>query len=194
MHKRLKITRKPGQRVFFSSDWHLGHKGILEKDGRPFSTIEEHDQTIIRNWNESIENTGHIGFLLGDMALTNKKKLEEYCEQVCGTVYYIQGNHDHTKDLKVIGKYFEILSPLQEVEIDGQLIILCHYSLQVWNKHHRGSWHLHGHSHGSLKHSLGKKLDVGVNIYDNNPLEFEAIRVSMSLKDAAKLDHHVEQD
>lgn len=191
MHKRLKIQLKPGQKVYFSSDWHLGHNGILTKDNRPFTTIEEHDATIIQNWNDCLVNIGNIGFLLGDLALTNKKRLDEYCCQIAGHNYYIQGNHDHSKDLRVIEKYFEILSPLQEIEINGQLIILCHYALQVWNKHHRGSWHLHGHSHGSLKNSYGRKIDVGVNTHPLfKPYEFDQIAMAMSLKDIATFDHH----
>jgi calcineurin-like phosphoesterase family protein len=193
MHKRLKIILKPGQKAWFSSDWHLGHKGILAKDNRPFATIEDHDATIIQNWNDCIQDTEHIGFILGDLALTNKRRLDEYCCQIVGHNYYIQGNHDHSKDLKVIEKYFDVLSPLQEVEINGQLIVLCHYSLQVWNKHHRGAYHLFGHSHGSLKHVHGLKVDVGINNWFYRPVEYSTIKSLMEEKQIAILDHHVKE-
>ena len=41
-------------KVFFTGDFHLGHKDILiyEKEGRPFKTIEEMHEKIIENYNK----------------------------------------------------------------------------------------------------------------------------------------------
>ena len=41
--------------IFFTSDLHFGHKNLLKfTKPRPFTTIEEHDQTIIDNWNSVV--------------------------------------------------------------------------------------------------------------------------------------------
>ena len=40
--------------IFAISDPHLSHKNVLKYSHRPFSSIEEHDETIIENWNEVI--------------------------------------------------------------------------------------------------------------------------------------------
>ena len=191
MMKRLTINTRPNQKVFFSSDWHLGHRNVLQYDSRPFNNIDDHDRLIIDNWNYRLINTGNIGFLLGDFALTNERKLDEYAAQIAGTVYYVQGNHDHKKDLKILGRYFEILAPLQEVEINGQLIVLCHYCMMVWNKSHRGSWHLFGHSHGNLGDLDGKRIDVGINNWNYTPVELDLITKVMGSKKIHEVDHHV---
>ena len=45
---------------YFISDLHIGHKNVLSFDQRAFKTIEEHDSTLIENWNNTVttDNTG----------------------------------------------------------------------------------------------------------------------------------------
>ena len=39
---------------FVTSDTHFSHARISELAGRPFSTVEEMDSTLIRRWNDAI--------------------------------------------------------------------------------------------------------------------------------------------
>src|SRR4030095_15662587 len=54
--------------VFFISDTHFGHRGIITFSGtkpfRPFATIEEHDAELVRRWNSVVgkkDTMWHLG-------------------------------------------------------------------------------------------------------------------------------------
>ena len=63
---RVKITRKPNQKVFFTSDLHIGHENILSFCNRPFTNTSEMNKALIDNWN-SVVGKADIVFNLGDM-------------------------------------------------------------------------------------------------------------------------------
>ena len=71
-----------------------------------------------------------------------------------------------------------IYGSLLEIKLDGQLIVLCHYSMRKWNKSHYGSWHLYGHSHGNLP-PLGLSFDVGVDTNDYYPYSLDDVSNKM---------------
>lgn len=87
-------------KVFFTSDTHFNHKNILKLGkGRPFETIEEHNQVLIDNWN-SVINPCDLVFHLGDVAFSyDPKEVAELLKKLKGNKNIIQGNHDRTKIL-----------------------------------------------------------------------------------------------
>ena len=59
-----------------------------------------------------------------------------------------------------------------------QVIVLCHYSMQVWDRSNQGSWHLFGHSHGKLS-GIGLSFDIGVDCTEFTPLALEQVAEKM---------------
>ena len=55
---------------------------------------------------------------------------------------------------------------------------------------HHGSWHLYGHSHGSLPEPTNKSMDVGCMLNNYIPYEFEDIKNIMSTRVFESVDHH----
>lgn len=98
----------------------------------------------------------------------------------------------------------------KELKINGLHIILSHYAMRVWNKSHRGSIMLYGHSHGSLDELrpeftsptwIGddyfiknyKTMDVGVDTNSLKPYSLTEIREIMQKKEILfNIDHHGE--
>ena len=165
--------------VWFTSDWHLGHKRVLEYDNRPFDTIEEHDQRIIDNFNDLVEDED-IVYFLGDFCLHNKTHAESYMKQLNGNLFFIRGNHDKKDIVKLYQKYGTYLGEQATIEVQKQKIILNHCKMYVWFHSHHGSWNIHGHSHGGLDHIIwGKSLDVSINVTNYKPLSFLEVKQIM---------------
>jgi calcineurin-like phosphoesterase family protein len=119
---------------------------------------------------------------LGDFTLGDIRHFTKWVSQLNGNIKILPGSHDHLwmKDF-VASDRVQVVAPLVSVEFPEitvgefpQVIVLCHYSMQVWDRSHYGSWHLFGHSHGSLK-GIGLSFDVGVDCTDFVPLALEVV-------------------
>jgi calcineurin-like phosphoesterase family protein len=83
--------------TWFTSDWHLGHPNILAFDNRPWSTIRDHDQGIIENFN-SVVKPGDMTYIVGDIFLgaygMNFGRIARVINSLNGKIGIIGGNHD----------------------------------------------------------------------------------------------------
>ncbi|OUN81344.1 hypothetical protein B5G06_10770 [Flavonifractor sp. An52] len=64
--------------IFFTSDLHLGHENCIRLCNRPFSSIEEMDETLIENWNRKITGKDTV-YILGDLIGIVKKTAHPTC-------------------------------------------------------------------------------------------------------------------
>ena len=148
---------------WFSADLHLNHNNIRKHCNRPFTSVEEMNLEIIKRWNEKVQ-PDDTGYILGDFCW--KTDALQYVTQMNGRIILIRGNHDRDIDRL----HFDAVHDLLKVKIGGQKIVLCHYAMRVWDCSHHGSWHLYGHSHGSLEgEPWGLSMDVGVDTHDFYP-------------------------
>lgn len=174
---------------YFSADWHLSHKNIIGYDNRPFRDIYEMNDTILENY-LTIVNPEDNFYFLGDFCFNNRQT-EEFLSELHGNLFFIRGNHDKSDTIKLYQKYGVYLGEQKKITVEGQEIILNHYGMRVWDRSHRGSWQLHGHSHGSLKDDPNLlSIDVGCMLHDYKPLEFAQIQKIMSKKQWKAVDHH----
>lgn len=67
---------------------------------RGFTSIEEHDQELIRRWN-SVVSPDDIVYHLGDVMLKDNGHGMNCLRQLNGTIYIIPGNHDTSTRLKL---------------------------------------------------------------------------------------------
>lgn len=214
----MKVQINNKQNVFFCSDPHFGHSGIVRgtskweggKGTRDFDTLEEHDKALVDNINSTV-GENDILFCLGDWSFGNYKNgenvtnIKKFRDQIkCKNIHLIFGNHDQEirKDADraksrflSTNDYLEIVVtdiPTDQSEKPLKYhIIMSHYSHRVWNKSHCGSWMLFGHSHANLRGVEGKSVDVGFdNHLEFKPFSFQELKEIMKNKEILKVDHH----
>lgn len=165
--------------TLLSTDFHFGHKTPDFLNTRGFTNVKEHDEAI---FNFFAENKGSDLVNLGDLTFTKYS----YCEEILKSlshyftqVLFVYGNHDkyvkkflnQTEDVKYYRDYTQwknmVFTAEAECKFDGNLITFSHCPHAVWNKSHYGSWHIHGHTHGTYlpgrpEDKTSKALDVSI--------------------------------
>lgn len=82
------------QKIFFTSDLHFGHENVLRFDNRPFRTIEEMDEELIRRWNVKV-GKGDLVYVLGDLIWKSASgEAHNLIKRLNGQIILIKGNHD----------------------------------------------------------------------------------------------------
>ncbi len=156
--------------IWFTSDTHFGHAKIIEYCNRPFNSSIEMNEHLIARWNGVVAPDDTV-IHLGDFGLGRAATLQAIFEQLNGEKILVRGNHDKQDVLKL--GWREVV-PYMEMKIDGHFVVLSHYAFRVWNKSHRGSINLYGHSHNGLPDN-SQQLDVGVDCWNFTPVSFTQI-------------------
>lgn len=163
--------------IYFTADTHFGHKNIIDYENRPFANLGEMDKMLIQNWNNIVAPKDTI-YHLGDFSFKDPRK---YVAQLNGDINLIFGNHD--KESRRRSNIFTSCNEMVELNIDGQIIVLCHYEMKSWNKCTEGSWHLYGHSHcKSPESEFSFSFDVGVDCWNYKPISIEDVFKKMRCK------------
>jgi len=199
-------------RTFFSADPHYGHgnivkyckrlqfctdtekaailslDAIIDKQAKHQAqrelrispeTVNRMNETMVNNWNAVVSPNDTV-YLLGDLCFP-KQDWTKWLARLQGRVIWIHGNHDaynqHNRE------------KLMDINVEGQEITLCHYSMRVWKNSCHGAWCLYGHSHNTLP-PLGLSMDVGVDCNDFKPYSFEEVKAIMNerLRTLSKCD------
>lgn len=78
---------------FYIADTHFGHESVINMCKRPFSSIEEMDETLIVNWNSVVSPNDEI-YILGDFIFKSELTPQYYLDQLKGKKHLILGNHE----------------------------------------------------------------------------------------------------
>lgn len=174
-------------KLFFTADHHFGHKNILKYSERPFKSVAEMDDALIKRWNEKVGPNDTV-YHLGDVGLNAPQELENILNQLNGTIYLIKGNHEKSalacrKRFEWVKDYYELRVEDESAPRGQQNIVLFHYGMRVWNASHWGTYHLYGHSHGMLKDDpTMRAFDVGVDCHNYYPISYEEVKGIMGKK------------
>lgn len=149
-------------KIYFTSDWHLFHDNILHMNDRPFDNCEIMYQYILNQIDKNLSENDYL-FILGDVLWGSQEtKLHNLADRLHCKICLILGNHDKQKNISdeyPEGRnfsYFYSVSRADYITIVSkkyafqQEIYLSHYPALTWAGKSRGSWHLHGHTHGNI--------------------------------------------
>ncbi len=182
--------------IWHISDTHFGHANIIKYSNRPYANVDEMNEMMIQEWNKLVKPGDNV-YHNGDFAFMSVDRLEKLLWRLNGSIHLVLGNHDkeiikNRNRLLKHGK-FATIQHYNELKVGGQMVVLFHYGMRVWNKSHHGSILLYGHSHGSLP-PYGKSVDVGVDCKEitseYRPIHLDEVLKYMSKRETPVVDHH----
>ena len=188
--------------LYFTSDHHFWHTNIIRFCNRPFASVEEMNEALIRNWNEIVSPDDEV-YCLGDFSMA-ARPVELYTSRLNGIKHLVPGNHDlchsyHKKSCTLKGhkrwiKQYQdwgwiVLPEKTAIAIPGiGKFKLCHHpyggpdsqrdKYAKWRPHDDGSWLLCGHVHHNWK-TMGRMINVGVDAWDMKPISILKITTIM---------------
>ena len=129
-------------------------------------------------------------FCMGHNSLENSRIFRDQIK--CQNIILIFGNHD--EQLEKNDNWRGIFSAAYkrfDGKIEGKRFTLSHFAMRIWEKAHRGAFHLFGHSHHSLPDDPNSlSFDVGINGWEYKPLSLKQVHEIMSRKTWKPIDHH----
>jgi calcineurin-like phosphoesterase family protein len=154
------------------------------------------NEVIINNINHYVGVNDEL-YHLGDFAFGAIRDVPLLRSRIsCRRIYLVYGNHDRKTLVrrsgiprKFVDGVFTWIRPYHELKYNKQKIVLCHYSMRVWNQSHYGSFHAYGHSHGNLP-GFGRSMDVGVDAQDYRPILLNHFLERLRNIDPVHVDHH----
>lgn len=185
--------------TWFTSDWHLGHRSILSLgEGRPFASIEAHDEALIARHNALVAPDDLV-WVLGDVAMGSITESLAKCARMNGRKILICGNHDRlamNEDLEKRWRWIEryedeggfdpvFTLSVCSTRINGTTVKLSHYPYAGDSRDgpdryperrpiDEGGWLLHGHVHHRWRVN-GRQINVGVDAWGYEPVPAERI-------------------
>lgn len=154
---------------FFIADPHFGHKGVINflatKPFRPFETIEEHNQELVKRWNSVVTKNDTV-WVVGDFCF-GKANLS-IANELNGYKKLVLGNHDMYASCDYL-KYFNKL--YGAVEFDN--CIITHIPVHP-DQFNRYKMNIHGHLHAGAIDDY-RYFNVSAERIDLTPIPYDII-------------------
>ena len=170
-------------KIYFSSDLHLGHNREFIYKPRGFENIYDHDHAIIERFNEVMDWEDDL-FILGDVMLNDNENGIKLLQQIPGNKYIIIGNHDTDTRIELYKNIWsvDVLGYATMFKYGGLHFYLSHYPTITSNLDENKSLksrvlNLYGHTHQHTNFYDGRPCNyhVGVDSHNCYPVEINEI-------------------
>lgn len=165
--------------IWLTSDLHLGHANILKYNDRPYESVDEMDDALVKGINERVGRDDQL-WILGDVAMGRAKVGTVGCflaQVSCREVHLILGNHDpRDRRDELLAAGFASVSDYEELfwwkdGVEGSKkrpvrVVLSHYPFASWNGSAHGASMLHGHIHSQGPAYNESQVAQGLRRYD----------------------------
>lgn len=157
-----------GRDIWFISDTHFGHSGIIRHAGRPYETVDEMDTDLVKRWNAKVGRHDLV-YHLGDFAWSAgiAKRIRP---RLNGAIRLIAGNHDDIPPL-VHASLFQRVYLWKQFREHG--FTASHIPLRREQLRH-GRFCVHGHVHGIVTGDP-HYLDVSVESIGYEPIHMKQV-------------------
>lgn len=193
------------KKIYWTSDWHIGHKAVIDFSNRPFKDCDDMHRVLINNYNSTV-GTHDICYFLGDMGMTAGPEIKKVVQKLNGTKILVQGNHDKKGRQFWMDCGFVTVMNTGSIVIAKQMVTFSHCPLrgvfredttnmrgakpgEMWHKEERhgplyslpdfGQFHLHGHTHapnnGKSTVKQDKQWDIGVDGNKYRPVSISQV-------------------
>jgi calcineurin-like phosphoesterase family protein len=158
--------------IYIYADPHFGHKKIIEYENRPFTNVEEMDETIIERHNKIIQKHEKV-IIAGDFSFYVTEKTKKILNRLNGYKILIIGNHDRQKSYRAWYEYgFNEVYKYPLVYQDN--IIISHEPVFF-----NGNYiNIHGHTHSTKNEftdNWNKHICVSLEKLNYYPIEIEGL-------------------
>ena len=178
--------------IWFTSDWHIQHKNVIDFCNRPFASLEEMHEVLVANVNKLVKPADTLVFV-GDITFGNTTITKTVIDKINCTCVAIIGNHD-PKYGSLLNMGFKLAVNTMSMTIHDHQVIVSHYPFKppFWARvlgriakmelryidrrppKTRNTYLIHGHTH-SKKRFEGYALHVGVDAWDYKPVSMKQI-------------------
>jgi calcineurin-like phosphoesterase family protein len=152
--------------TYIFSDPHFHHENMAKRRG--FSSAEEMNELIVKNWNNTISKRDAV-FLLGD--ITMEKKQYEILGRLQGTIHVVLGNHDQRQHVREMLNYVHSVSGMIDYK---EKAILTHCPIHPSQLEFRYSFNIHGHVHENSIDDV-RYINVCAEMINYTPVEFSKL-------------------
>lgn len=169
---------------WFISDTHFFHTNMLKftddkgKRTRPFNSLEEMHEYMIKKWNDVVDDNDYV-YHLGDVTFQYHKPFNELMSRLKGKKRLIVGNHDKIWN-PALQRWFEkaeLWHGFKEYNFTA-----VHMPLPIQGLRD-GAYCVHGHVHqNSLKNP--NYINVSVEVRDYTPVHID--QIAEEIKNAHK--------
>ena len=196
--QKIHIDLQDGQKIWFTSDLHFGHRNILRFCNRPWDDEKAMGLGLIENWN-SVVGDNDIVFVLGDTFWFNESRsIKKILARLKGKdIYILPGNHDdfdsyhRVDDPRIHLCEDVVVCWVTQENKPKREIWMSHYPMMTWPHRENGALQFFGHIHSNPDKTEGvdqdlplhwNQCDVGCDFWAWAPVDLDTLIAYCAMK------------